>query len=134
MSLRALRRHCHLPTAAALISVLLYTALISSHIVSQATSLAAPAQSIATGDPGCHETQPSAGKAKNSNHGLPASPAKKCPFCAGYATLHLSVFGDFVGNLLCKGAETDFAGLGDGHLIEPATSHSWHPRAPPTLG
>ena len=102
MSLRALRRHRHLPAAAALIGVLLYTALVASHVVSQATSLALPdapgavAQFITTGDPGCHETQPSAGKARESNRGFPASPTKKCPFCAGYAALHISVVGDFV--------------------------------------
>ena len=43
MGLRALQRHRHLPAAAALISVLLYTALVTSHIVSLATSLACPA-------------------------------------------------------------------------------------------
>ena len=140
MSLRALRRHRHLPAAAALISVLLYIALVTSHIVSQAILLAAPygrgavAQSIATGDPGCHETQPSAGKPKDSNHGLPASPPKKCPFCAGYAALNLSVVGDSVGILWGKGAARHFIGLGDGHLVEPASSHSWRSRAPPTLG
>ena len=37
MGLGALRRHRHLPAAAALLSVLLYTALVASHIVSQAT-------------------------------------------------------------------------------------------------
>ena len=71
MGLRALHRHRHMPAAAALIGVLLYTALVASHVVSQATSLALPgapgavAQFITTGDPGCHETQPSAGKARS---------------------------------------------------------------------
>ena len=136
MGLRALRRH-RLPAAAALIGVLLYTALVASHVVSQAKSLASPgapgavAQSITTGDPGCHETQPSAGK---SNRGLPYSPAKKCPFCAGYAALHISVVGDPVSILWDEGAATHFSGLGDGHLTEPASSHYWHPRAPPLVG
>jgi hypothetical protein len=137
MGLRALRRHLHLPAAAALIGVLLYTALVASHVVSQAKSLASPgapgavAQSITTGDPGCHETQPSAGKARESNRG---SPEKKCPFCAGYAALHISVVGDPVSILWDDGTATHFAGLGDGHLTEPASSHYWHPRAPPLLG
>ena len=140
MGLRALRRHRHLPAAAALIGVLLYTALVASHVVSQATSLALPdapgavAQSITTGDPGCHETQPSAGKARESNRGFPASPTKKCPFCAGYAALHISVVGDPVSILWDDGTATHFAGIADGHLTEPASSHSWHPRAPPLLG
>ena len=42
MGLSALRRHRHLPAAAALMSVLLYTALVASHIVSQATHRALP--------------------------------------------------------------------------------------------
>ena len=140
MSLRALRRHRHLPAAAALIGVLLYTALVASHVVSQATSLALPdapgavAQFITTGDPGCHETQPSAGKARESNRGFPASPTKKCPFCAGYAALHISVVGDPVSILWDDGTAAHFAGFGDGHLTEPASSHSWYPRAPPLLG
>ena len=139
MSLRALRRHRHLPAAAALIGVLLYTALVASHVVSQATSLALPgapgavAQSITTGDPGCHETQPSAGKARESNRGFPASPTKKCPFCAGYAALHISVVGDSV-SILWDDGTAHFAGIAGGHLTEPASSHSWHPRAPPLLG
>jgi hypothetical protein len=127
-------------TGAALIGVLLYTALVASHIVSQATSLASPgapgavAQSVVTGEPNCHESLPAAGKANDSNRSLPASPAKKCPFCAGYAALHISVVGDPVSILLDGSAAAHFAGLGDGHLIEPASSHSWHSRAPPLLG
>ena len=39
-----MRRLRHLPVAAALISVLLYSALVTSHIVSQATHRALPAQ------------------------------------------------------------------------------------------
>ncbi|MET0528985.1 MAG: DUF2946 family protein [Microvirga sp.] len=126
--------------AAALLGVLLYTALVAAHVVSQATSLAtrgahaAAAQSTATGDPGCHETQPSAGKAKDSNRGLPAAPAKKCPFCAGYAAFQLSVVGDLASILLGEDATTHFRGLSDVLLIEPTSSHSWHPRAPPLLG
>jgi hypothetical protein len=126
--------------AAALIGVLLYTALVASHIVSQATSLATPgapaavAQSVATGEPNCHESLPSPGKANDSNRGLPAPPAKKCPFCAGYAALHISVVGDPVGILLDRSPAAHFGDLGDGHLIEPASSHSWYSRAPPLLG
>ena len=127
MGLRALRRHRHLPAAAALIGVLLYTALVASHVVSQATSLALPgapgavAQSITTGDPGCHETQPSAGKARESRTAaFQSSPTKKCPFCAGYAALHISVVGDPVSILWDSTVPPHiFAGFGDGHLTEP---------------
>ena len=141
MSLRALHRHCRIPaTAAALLSVLLYTVLVASHLVSQVTprvligAQGAGAKAIVAGDPDCHETTPSAGNAKESNHDLPASPPKKCPFCAGYAALHVSVAGHPVSILFDEATAAHFAGLGDGHLIEPASSHSWHSRAPPLLG
>ena len=60
MSLRALRKHRYVPTAVALMSVLLYTTLVTSHIVSQATQrvLSAPdadRQNVIAGDPGCHD-------------------------------------------------------------------------------
>ena len=138
MSLEALRRHRHLPAAAALMSVLLYTVLVTSHVVSQATSRTLPAQiadaqPAVAGDPDCHEPLPSADKAKDSNRGLPASPAKKCPFCVGYAAFHISIVGEPVSIVLDETGTTHFAGLGDGHLIAPASSHYWHSRAPPTL-
>jgi hypothetical protein len=140
MGLRALQRHRHLPAAAALIGVLLYTALVASHVVSQATSLALPgapgavAQSITTGDPGCHETQPSVAKPNNSNQDLPASPGKKCPFCAGYAALHLGVAGSSVVILLGEAATAHPGILSNGQQIASAGSHSWLSRAPPLNG
>ena len=86
MGLRALHRHCRIPaTAAALLSVLLYTALVASHVVSQASPLVligaqgADAQGVAAGDPGCHELLHSAGNANDSNRGLPASPQRNVP-------------------------------------------------------
>jgi hypothetical protein len=138
MSLGALRRHRHLPAAAALMSVLLYTVLVTSHVVSQATDRTLPsqganAQPVVAGDPGCHDPLPSAGKANDSNRGLPASPAKKCPFCVGYAAFHISIVGEPVSILLDEAGTMHFACLGDGHLIAPASSHYWHSRAPPTF-
>jgi hypothetical protein len=140
MGLRTLRRHCHLPAAAALLSVLLYTALVTSHIVSLATSIAAAnglgliVPSINVGDSGCHEAQPAADKAKDTHRSLPASPAKKCPFCAGYAPLHFSVACNSV-VILLDGAATEHPGiLRNGQLIASAGSHSWLSRAPPLNG
>jgi hypothetical protein len=104
MSLGALRRHRHLPAAAALMSVLLYTALVTSHIVSQATHRALPAQdadiqTVVVGDPGCHDSPSSAGNVDYPRRGHPVSPPGKCPFCAGYAALHITVVGDSVSDL-----------------------------------
>ena len=83
MGLSALHRHCRLPaTAAALLSVLLYTALVASHVVSQATprvligAQGATAQAVDAGDAGCHELLPSAGNTNDANRGLPAPPQR----------------------------------------------------------
>ena len=97
MSLTALRRHRRLPAAAALMSVLLYTSLVTSHIVSRATPLAALdglgtiAQTVAIGEPACHETGSAADKAKDTHRGRPASPNKKCPFWSPHLILILEI-------------------------------------------
>ena len=140
MGLGALHRHCRLPaTAAALLGVLLYTALVASHIVSQATprvligAHGATAQA-AMGDADCHESLHSAANTNDANRGVPAPPAKKCPFCAGYAALHLSVVGPCVDVPLGEAASRQFGVLGSAQLISSANLPSWHPRAPPALG
>ena len=76
VSLEALRKHRHLPAAAALMSVLLYTALVTSHIVSQATHRALPAQdadiqTVVAGDAGCHDLPSSAGNGHHPSGGHP---------------------------------------------------------------
>ena len=141
MGLRALHRHCRIPAiAAALLSVILYTALVASHVVSQATPLVLigaqvdDAQGVAAGDPGCHESLHSAGNANDSHRGLPASPAKKCPFCAGYAGLHVTVLGACADVPLGLTASQHFAGVGSAQLVSSASLPAWHSRAPPTLG
>jgi hypothetical protein len=139
MGLGALRRHRHLPAAAALLSVLLYTALVASHIVSQATHRALPGapsadvQSVAVDDSDCHDSLPLAGKA-NPNHDVPAPPQRKCPFCAGYAALHISVAGGAIGVLLADAAPHQVGSLGSAELIWSTSLPSWRSRAPPTLG
>ena len=134
MGLRALHRHCRMPaTAAALLSVLLYTALVASHIVSQATHSVpaglqgAGALSMAAGDPGCHS-------ANESHRGLPASPAKKCPFCAGYAGLHVTLAGACAGVPFGEAASEHYAGVGGAQLASSSNLPAWHSRAPPILG
>lgn len=138
MSLRALRKHRHLPAAAALMSVLLYTAFITSHIVSQAAQWALPppdADIVVAGDPGCHDSLPSAGKGNDPGRSIPGSPPSKCPFCAGYAALHITVVGGSMGILpAVEAVAQSFESLGPAQLIFPASLPSWHPRAPPALG
>ena len=141
MGLSALHRHCRLPaTAAALLSVLLYTALVASHVVSQATprvligAQGATAQAVLRAMLAATSRCTSAANANDANRGLPASPAKKCPFCAGYAALHLTVVGTCVDVPLGEATSQQFGGLGSAQLIWSANLPSWHPRAPPALG
>jgi hypothetical protein len=139
MGLRALRRHRHLPAAAALLGVLLYTALVTSHIVSQATHGAVPGapgaavRSVAIGDH-CHDSLPASGKANGPSRGLPGSPPTKCPFCTGYAVLLIGTAGGSVDLLATEAAAQSFDNLGRAQLIYSARLPSWRPRAPPTLG
>jgi hypothetical protein len=136
MSLSTLRRHRHLPAVVALMSVLLYASLVTSHIVSQATQattqLDAAGHSIAVGDPDCHNALPSAGN--DPSRSLPAAPAKKCPFCTAYASLHITVVGGGVYVLLGEVSSLHVGGLNSAQLISAANLPSWHPRAPPALG
>ena len=136
MSLRALRKHRRVPAAVALMSVLLYTALVTSHIVSQATHRSLPAQgadihTVVTADSGCHDSLSLGG---NAHRGDPVSPPRKCPFCAGYAALHITVVGGSMSILPVEAVTQSFESLGRDQLIFPASLSSWHPRAPPALG
>ena len=138
VSLEALRKHRHLPAAAALMSVLLYTALVTSHIVSQATHRALPAQdadiqTVVAGDAGCHDLPSSAGNGHHPSGGYPVSPPKKCPFCAGYAALHITLVGGSVTVLPVEIVAQRVAGFGAAQPICSANLPSWHARAPPTL-
>ena len=137
MSVRALRRHRYVPAAAALMSVLLYTALVTSHIVSQATHRALPAQgadtqSVIAGDPGCHDAPSSAGNGHHPSGGQPVSPPKKCPFCMGYAALHITLIGASV-TVPVEIVAQLVAGFDGAQRICSANLPSWHARAPPTL-
>jgi len=82
-------RHRRLASAFALVGILLYTALIPGHVVSQATMRAlagADGQAAieAAFEPICHH---SIARAQDpSKPGEPSAPHKKCPFCSGYAS------------------------------------------------
>lgn len=106
MVLGGLYRHRRLPAVAALVGVLLYTGLATNHTVSQATlQLFANAQSDhpKAGDAteaDCHDHPAPSNISKTSNTGAPASPQKKCPFCSGYANLHIAFIGGAPGPVL----------------------------------
>ena len=137
MGLRALRKHCRLPTAFALIGVLLYTALAASHVVSQVTpriligAQGAHAQAVATVNPDCHDLVPAVGN--GPDHKLPAPPSKKCPFCAGYAALNLGVVAASTNVPYPEAESQRLRGLGRAQLIRPASLISSRSRAPPVL-
>jgi hypothetical protein len=139
MGLRALRRHRHLPAAAALIGLLLYTALVTSHIVSQGTHATvrgapgAAAHSVAFGDLDCHHSLPAAGKGNGPGRTLPDSPPTKCPFCTGYAVLLVGVAGGSVDLVAAEAAAQSFESLGRAQLVYSASLPSWRPRAPPAF-
>jgi len=137
MSLRALRKHRHVPVAVALMSVLLYMALVTSHIVSQATLRALPApgadtQNVIVGDASCHDSS-SASNAHEPSRDRPASPPSKCPFCAGYAGFQITGISGPVPVLTAEALDQLFTRFGGAQLVGPAALPSWHSRAPPPL-
>jgi hypothetical protein len=138
MGLRALRKHRRVPMAVALISVLLYAALATSHIVSQATHRELPApgaapQDVIAGNPGCHDAPPSAAKDSDPKSGDPAPQPRKCPFCTGYAAFHNTVASGSVYVLLLEPLAQLLESFGAAQLVGASNLPSWHSRAPPTL-
>ena len=139
MSLRALRRHRHLPAAAALMSVLLYTALVTSHIVSQATQRALPAQALILKlslQAILAATIRRLRRARTGSEPRPSgSPAKEMSVLRGICGSAHQPRRRFC-QLSCRSrlSPNAVAGFGDGQLISSANLPSWHPRAPPTLG
>lgn len=134
MSLRALRKHRQVPAAVALMSVLLYATLVTSHIVSQATYRELPAagadtQDVIAGHAGCHDSS-SASKAHEPSRDRPASPSK-CPFCKGYAGLHITLIAGPVTVLAVEALDHLFTSLTGPQLVGPANLPSWQSRAPP---
>lgn len=137
MSLKALHRHRRWPAAAALLGMVLYAGLVASHGVSQATSFTpepvaaeSSVQAAATGLRSCHEPDFAAGDPDTERHS-PTVPKTKCPFCVGYAALHITILGgaSFV-------AYTTTIAVPPAHahakLFSVAASHGWRPRGPPT--
>jgi hypothetical protein len=136
MSLKALRKHRRVPAAVALMSVLLYASLVTSHIVSQATHRelpAAGAQDVIAGDPDCHDAPVSAAKESDPNRGHPAPQPRKCPFCTGYAAFHVTAAGDSVNIVPLEAFAQLLESFGGDQLVGSPSLPSWHARAPPTL-
>lgn len=111
MGLGDFHRHRQLASAFALVGVLLYTALIPGHVVSQATARVLAGADGQAGialafEPICHS-----GVARSpdpSKPSGPSTPQKKCPFCTGYAAFVTAIVGD------CD------AGAIDAELVSPS--------------
>ena len=100
MVLGDLHRHRPVPAAAALVGVLLYTALVTYHTVSQVRLQLGDAKVEDAPESGCHESSAQSNTPKTSDPGAPASPQRKCPFCSGYAILHIAFVGSAPGYIL----------------------------------
>jgi hypothetical protein len=138
MGLRALRKHRRVPAAVALMSVLLYSTLVTSHIVSEATHRELPAagadsQEVMADDRGCHDAAPSATKESDPKRGHPAPQPRKCPFCTGYAAFHITVAAGSVYLLPLEPLAQPSGRSGGAQLVGSSALPFWHSRAPPTL-
>ena len=89
MGLGDFHRHRRLASAFAFVGVLLYAALIPSHMVSQATATIGIPVAF---DIDCH-----GGFENRQDTGAPdepASPYENCPFCTGYAAFMTALVGE----------------------------------------
>lgn len=68
----------------ALLGVLLFTALVPGHVVSQAMALAFSGDAESAAEMPCHND--TAMPAATDDPNAPDTPQKKCPFCKGYAS------------------------------------------------
>ena len=89
MGLGDFHRHSRrLAGALALVGVLLYTALVPGHVVSQAAALAHGGEPGLSAEIMCH-----AGIGVPHDPSAPDKPSKQCPFCKGYASFMTSLAG-----------------------------------------
>jgi len=89
MGLGDFHRHRQLASAFALVGILIYSALIPGHVVSQATMHALAGADGQAGLPAAFEPICHRGVERThapSKPGEPSAPHKKCPFCSGYAS------------------------------------------------
>lgn len=76
--------------ALALFGVLCYSALVPGHLVSQASALVSHDEAMLVVEMSCH-SETAVLPSKNPDPSEPAKPAKKCPFCKGYASFHTAL-------------------------------------------
>ena len=129
MGLGDFHKHRRLAGVLALAGVLLYTALIPGHVISQATALLAAGELDVAFEMSCHSGL--AEMRDPSAPGEPSVPEKKCPFCKGYAAFMTSLAGACGAGILdAEHASPNFASLNldvaEQTVLRP------HNRGPPT--
>jgi len=126
-------RHRRLASAFALVGILLYTALIPGHVVSQATARAFAGADGQAGvetafEPICHHSI--ARTQSPSKPGEPAAPHKKCPFCSGYASFVTADAAAFSAVILDAERASPSLVVFDEGLVEREATHP-NNRGPP---
>lgn len=130
MGLGDLHRIRGLAGAFALGGVLLYTALIPGHVVSQATAFAFGGDAGLSTEMPCHEGM--AVQDTEQDPATPDTPQKKCPFCKGYAAFMTALAGaSDAGTIDAEHTRITEASLDEGP-VERASRHT-HNRGPPIL-
>ncbi len=112
----------------ALAGVLLYTALIPGHVISQATALLPKSELEIAFEMSCHNGM--AETVDPSAPGEPTIPEKKCPFCKGHAAFMTALAGACdTGILDAERPSPNFVSLNDG--VAAQAIRSPHNRGPP---
>ena len=139
MALRVLRRHRFLPAVAGIVGALVYAWLAASHIVSQtahasSSSRGAQDQPIhaTAADHACNDLPAKAAKEKEPSRDHPDQAPSECPFCAGYAALHLGVVGGSADVLPREALPGPYLSLVRSHLAGLSHPRLRHARAPPS--
>lgn len=128
MGLGEFHRHRLFASVFALVGVLLYTALVPGHVISQAMTLFVADELGAPLEMSCHAGL-DVGQ-RSSTPGEPSVPQKKCPFCKGYAPFMTALAGVCnAGALDAEQATAQFALLDDGQVQRVAGRP--HNRGPP---
>lgn len=127
MGLGDFHRHRHLASAFAFVGILLYTAFVPGHVISQATASLVADKLGAALEMSCHEGLEGQ---RSSVPGEPSVPQNKCPFCKGYAAFMTALAGVCdPGTLDAKRSTAHFTLLDDGR-VQRVTERP-HNRGPP---
>lgn len=126
MELGDFHRYRRLASAFALLGVLLYTALVPGHVISQATAFLLADEFGTALEMSCHEGM----EVGSSAPGEPSVPQKKCPFCKGYAPFMTALAGmSDAGTIDAERTTLQFV-VADDQAVQRMSRHP-HNRGPP---